>query len=193
ATKGTIEAAKSDAQRLINQIKPSQREINWDYAVIERLNRNDLTTSLIPFNLGKAVIDGDPEQNLPLQPGDIVTVFSKQDIKVPISKLTQYIRLEGEFNSSGVHQIMPGETLRQLVARVGGLAPNAYLFGAQYTRESTRTQQEKTLDEALNRLERDIQRFYTLRAQNVTSPQDASSLKQQAENQQALLTRLRQI
>src|SRR6266851_4545276 len=48
--KGTLEAAKTDAQRLINQIKPSQREVNWDYAVIERLNRSDLTTSLIPFN-----------------------------------------------------------------------------------------------------------------------------------------------
>src|SRR5712671_1356044 len=105
ANKGTLEAAKSDAQRLINQIKPSQREVNWDYAVIERLNRNDLTTSLIPFNLGKAVIDGDPEQNLLLQPGDIVTVFSKQDIKVPVSKQTQYIRLEGEFKGSGVYQI----------------------------------------------------------------------------------------
>src|SRR5260221_726030 len=193
ASKGTIETAKSDAQRLINQIKPSQREVNWDYAVIERLNRNDLSTSLIPFNLGKAVIDGDPEQNLPLQPGDIVTVFSKQDIKVPVSKQTQYIRLEGEFKGSGVYQIQPGETLRQLVERVGGFTPNAYLYGAQFTRESTRLQQERTLEEALNRLERDIQRFNTLRAQNVTSPEDASSLKQQAENQQALLVRLRQI
>jgi protein involved in polysaccharide export with SLBB domain len=193
ANKGTLEAAKSDAQRLINQIKPSQREVNWDYAVIERLNRNDLTTSLIPFNLGKAVIDGDPEQNLALQPGDIVTVFSKEDIKVPISKQTQYIRLEGEFNSSGVHQIVPGETLRQLVARVGGLASNAYLFGAQFTRESTRVQQEKSLDDALNRLERDISRFNALRAQNVTSPEDAASLKQQADNEKDLLARLRQI
>jgi len=193
ASKGTLEAAKSDAQRLVNQIKPSQREVNWDYAVVERINREDLTTSLIPFNLAKAVIDGDPEHNVLLQPGDIVTVFSKEDIKVPISKQTQYIRIEGEFASSGVHQIMPGETLRQLVVRVGGLAPNAYLFGAQFSRESTRIQQEKTLEEALNRLERDIQRFNTLRAQNVTSPEDASSLKQQAENQQALLTRLRQI
>jgi len=76
---------------------------------------------------------------------------------------------------------------------VGGFTPNAYLYGAQFTRESTRLQQEKTVEEALNRLERDIQRFNTLRAQNVTSPEDASSLKQQAENQQALLTRLRQI
>src|SRR5712691_3491813 len=193
ANKGSLEAAKTDALRLINQIKPAQREINWDYAVIERFNRNDLTSSLIPFNLGKAVIDGDPEHNVLLQPGDIVTVFSKEDIRVPISKQTQYIRLEGELSSSGVHQIMPGETLRQLVARVGGLSPNAYLFGAQFTRESTRLQQEKTLEEALNRLERDMQRFNALRSQNVTSPEDAASLKQQAENQQSLITRLRQI
>jgi protein involved in polysaccharide export with SLBB domain len=193
AAKVTLEAAKSDALRLVNQIKPSQREVNWDYAVVERINRNDLTTSLIPFNLAKAVIDGDPEHNVLLQPGDIVTVFSKEDVKVPISRQTQYMRLEGEFNSSGVHQVVPGETLKQLVARVGGLAPNAYLFGAQFTRESTRVQQEKTLEEALNRLERDISRFNSLRAQNVTSPEDAVSLKQQAETQQLLLTRLRQI
>src|SRR5947208_4594471 len=96
-----VDAARTDALRLVNQITPSQREVDWDYAVIERLNRNDLTTSLIPFNLGKAVIDGDPEQNLLLQPGDIVTVFSKQDIKVPVSKQTQYIRIEGEFKGAG--------------------------------------------------------------------------------------------
>ena len=188
-----LEAAKIDALRLGNQIKPSQREVNWDYAVVERINRDDLTTSLVSFNLAKAVIDGDPEHNVLLQPGDIVTVFSKEDIRVPISRQTQYIRLEGEFNSSGVHQITPGETLKQLVARVGGLTGNAYLFGAQFTRESTRVQQEKTLGEALNRLERDMHRFNTLRAQNVTSPEDAASLKQQAENQQNLLLRLRQI
>jgi protein involved in polysaccharide export with SLBB domain len=188
-----LEAAKGDALRLVNQIKPSQREVNWDYAVVERINRNDLTTSLIPFNLAKAVIDGDPEQNVLLQPGDIVTVLSKEDVKVPVSKQTQYVRLEGEFNSSGIHQILPGETLRQLVARIGGLSPNAYLFGAQFTRESTRLAQEKTLAEALYRLEKDMQRFNTLRAQNVTSPEDASSLQQQAVNQQNLLSRLRQI
>ena len=38
-----------------------------------------------------------------------------------------------------------------------------------------------------------MQQFNSLRAQNVTSPEDAASLKQQAENQQVLLVRLRQI
>jgi polysaccharide export outer membrane protein len=193
ASKATVEAAKADALRLVNQIRPSPKEVNWDYAVVERINRDDLTTSLIPFNLAKAVIDGDPDSNVLLKPGDIVSVFSKEDIKVPISKQTQYIRLEGEFKSSGVHQILPGETLKQVVARIGGFAPNAYLFGSRFTRESTRLQQEKTLDEALYRLEKEMNQFNSLRAQNVTSPEDAASLKQQAENQQALLARLRQI
>ena len=40
--------------------------------------------------------------------------------------------------------------------RAGGLAPSAYLFGAEFTRESTRIQQQKNLEESLNRLERDL-------------------------------------
>src|SRR5437879_8344427 len=55
ASKGTLEAAKSDAQRLINQIKPSHREVNWDYAVIERISRTDMTTSWGPFTLATAI------------------------------------------------------------------------------------------------------------------------------------------
>src|SRR5262249_31781063 len=119
------------------------------------------------------------------------TIFSNEDIPVSAEKQTRYIRLEGEFNAAGVYQIMPGETLRQLVTRVGGLAPGAYLFGSEFRRESTRVQQQKNLDEALNRLERDIQRAGVSRAQNVTTPEEAASLKQQADSQQALLTRLR--
>ena len=41
-------------------------ELNWDYAVIERLNRSDLSTQVIPFNLGKAVLQGDEANNIEL-------------------------------------------------------------------------------------------------------------------------------
>src|SRR5947207_6075857 len=106
--------------RLRTQVKNLLDEINWDYAVVERLNQTDLSTQLLPFNLGKAILDGDPTQNLLLEPGDVVTVFSKTDIGVPQLKQTRLVRLEGEFAHSGVYQAQPGETLRQLVARVGG-------------------------------------------------------------------------
>jgi polysaccharide biosynthesis/export protein len=187
-----IEAARLEAGRLVSQIRPPSNEVNWDYAVIERINNQDLSTSLVPFNLAKA-LEGDTQHNLVLQRGDIVTIFSKDDLQVPSSRKARYVRLEGELNHAGVYELRPGETLRQLIVRVGGLTPNAYLFGAVFTRESTRIDQQKNLDEALNRLERDVLRFNIQRAQNVTSGEDTLTLEQQARSSQLLINRLRQI
>ena len=106
-------------------------------AVIERMNPQTLTTSLVPFNPGQLVMGHDPAQDLPLQPGDVVTLFSQADIKVPQAERTKFVRLEGEFQHSGIYSVLPGETLPQLVARAGGFTPQAYLFGSDFTREST--------------------------------------------------------
>lgn len=187
-----LDAAKREAQQLITQIRTSSAEVNWDYALIERIDPDELTTKLQPFNLAKA-LQGDSQHNLLLRPGDIVSVFSKADLQVPTSRKIKYVRLEGELNNAGVYQVEPGETLRQLVARVGGLSANAYLFGSVLTRESTRVEQQKSLDEALNRLEREIQRYNILRAQNVTAAEDAGTLKEQYDSQQRLISRLRMI
>jgi protein involved in polysaccharide export with SLBB domain len=168
-------------------------EINWDYAVVERLNREDLSTSLIPFNLGKVVLEGDLAQNLPLQPGDVVTVFSKSDVGAPAQKRPVVVKLEGEFQNAGVYQALRGETLRQLIVRVGGLTPQAYLFGAEFTRESTKKSQEERLRQALIQFEQDLQRAAAARARNVTSTEDAASLKAEAEAQQSVLARLKRL
>jgi protein involved in polysaccharide export with SLBB domain len=103
------------------------------------------------------------------------------------------VRLEGEVVAPGVYQVQPGETLRQLVARVGGLTSNAYLFGSEFSRESTRIQQQRNLDESINRLERDVQRSATVRSQNVVSGEDAATLRSTSDAQQALVARLRQV
>jgi protein involved in polysaccharide export with SLBB domain len=184
---------ETDPTRLVNQLKTPLKELNWEYAVVDRIKPDDLTTTLVPFNLGKAILEGDSQNNILLQPGDVITIFSKEDLQVPASKQTKFIRLEGEFTAAGVYQVQGGESLRQLVERIGGLAPDAYLFGAEFTRESTRAQQQKRLDEALDRLEREIQAQSVTRAQNVLSGEEAQSLGQQAANQQALLARLRQL
>ncbi len=168
-------------------------EINWDYAVVERLNTEDLSTSLIPFNLGKVVLEGDAAHNLPLRPGDVVTVFSKNDVRAPAQRRAVVVRLEGEFNHAGVYQALQGETLRQLIMRVGGLTPQAYLFGAEFTRESTKKLQEERLRQALIQFEQDLQRAAAARARNVTSAEDAASLKAEAEAQESILTRLKRV
>ena len=177
--------------RLRTEIKRSFEEINWEYAVVERLNYDDLSTQLIPFHLGRAVIDGDPSNNIVLRPGDVVTIFSKDDIAVPTARQTRFVRLEGEFASPGVYQVQPGETLRQLVARVGGLSQNAYLYGSEFTRESTRQFQQRRLDESIDQMEREVQRQAATGAVGALSQQEAETLKVQAESQRQLVARLR--
>jgi protein involved in polysaccharide export with SLBB domain len=142
--------------RVQNEIKNLLEEINWDYAVIERLDRTQVRSQLIPFNLGKAVIEKDPANDIVLQPGDVVTIFGVNDLPVPVAKRTQYVRIAGEVNTPGVYQVTPGETLDQLVRRAGGFSANAYPYGMVFTRESTRLQQQQNLDRAIRRMEAEI-------------------------------------
>lgn len=180
-------------RKTATDIRPPEGEVNWEYAVIERLNRDDYSTRLIPFNLGMAVLEGNTEHNLPLEPGDVVTIFSKSDVRVPVGKQTRYVRLEGEVSQAGVFQVQPGETLRQVVMRAGGITPNAYLFGAELTRESTRKMQQEKLDAAADRLEREAQRVVSSQVQNALTPADASAAQAQLEAQKQLIARLRTI
>jgi protein involved in polysaccharide export with SLBB domain len=128
-------------------------ELNWDYAVVERLNERDLTTQVIPFNLGRAVLQGDPANNIELLSGDVVTVYSQKDIRVPVARQTRLVSLEGEVAAPGVYQLLPGETLKQLLTRAGGLTPQAYLYGLDFSREETRIRQRDNLAQAITRLQ----------------------------------------
>jgi protein involved in polysaccharide export with SLBB domain len=175
------------------EVKLSSPEIDWDYAVIERLDPDTLKTSLLSFNLGKLVIDHDPTQDLPLQAGDVVTIFSQADIRVPLNQQTKFVRLEGEFVSAGVYSVAPGETLRQLVQRAGGFTSNAYLFGSEFTRESTRIFQQQRLDEYIQSLELQIQRSGISLAASAVGPQDTAAANAANNSQQGLLSRLHQL
>jgi protein involved in polysaccharide export with SLBB domain len=166
-------------------------EVNWDYAVIERLDRVRLEPKLIPFDLRKAVIDRDPAHDLQLEPGDIVTVFSQKDILSPTEKRTYFVRVEGEVTVPGVYQVRPGDTLRQLVARAGGLSRNAYLFGAEFTREQVRKEQQSRLDEVARRAEGELENSGVERLSRATTAEEATATRTQLESQRATLARLR--
>jgi polysaccharide biosynthesis/export protein len=171
----------------------SSGEIHWDYANVSRLQADDLTRSLLSFNLGRAVLDRDDAQNIPLRSGDEITIFAKSEIPARQARHTILVRLEGEFEQAGVYQAQPGETLRQLVVRVGGITPAAYLFGAELNREATRRDQEARLKQAVDQLEQDFQRAATTRAQNVVTSDEATTLKTEAESQRTLIARLRNL
>lgn len=148
-------------------------EINWDYAVVERINRADLSVSLIPFNLGKVFTQPGGTDNILLQPGDTVTIFSQQDVLVPLAKRRVFVRIEGEVNTPGVYQMTSGDTLQSLMARAGGPTNNAYLFGSAFFREEVRKEQQINLDKLADRLEARLSSQLAKTASNV-SPADAA-------------------
>ena len=169
-------------------------EIDWDYAVIERIDPETLKTELVPFDLGKLVLQHDASQDLELQPGDVVTIFSAADIRVPIAQQTKLVRLEGEFVHAGVYSARPDETLRQLVERAGGLTPNAYLYGSEFTRVSTRAVQQARIDEYVQSLSMSIQRNSVALATSAgSSSQGLASAAAAQSGEQGLLASLRQI
>jgi len=110
-------------------------------------------------------------------------------MQVPIGQ--QFVRLEGEFKASGVYQVQPGESLRHLVARVGGFTPQAYLYGAEFTRQSVREDQQQRLDQYVTDLEKSFERGAS--SQRNLTPEEALAARQSVEGQRRLLDKLRQL
>ena len=190
-----LQAQESGARpgAALNDVKRNAPEINWDYAVVQRMSSKDLSTELVPFNLGKAVLEHQDSSNLVLQPGDIVTIFSQADLRVPREQQTKLVRLEGEFASAGIYRAQSAQGLRELVAQAGGLASSAYLYAAVFTRESTRIQQQERLDMVIAQMERDLARQAVQSSQNARTSDEANAARATLEAQRASLDKLRQL
>ncbi len=170
----------------------SAPEIDWNYAVIERQSDTKLTTTLLPFNLGDVVLRHDAAQDLALLPGDVVTIFSTADIRVPSAQQTKFVKLEGEFVNAGVYSVLPGETLRQLLARVGGLTPEADLFASQFTRESVQRLQRERLLEYANLLEAEATQRTTAERSSAVGERDLEAAQASEAAARSVVAQLRQ-
>jgi protein involved in polysaccharide export with SLBB domain len=162
-------------------------EINWDYAIIQRVNPVDLSSKLVWMSPRKAIIEKDEASNLELQPGDIVTIFSQRDISVPQADRSQYVIVEGEVNRPGVYKLEDNETLQSVLRRAGGLTPEAYIYGSQFTRESARQDQQKSLNQLADTMEVQIRQG----AMAVAASAQPGDLPQMLAAQEAIITQLR--
>jgi protein involved in polysaccharide export with SLBB domain len=187
---GKLKDTKEAGASVVSRINSMVDQINWDYAVVERLNTKDLRVEIIPFNLGKAVLQKDPAHNLVLQPGDVVTILSSTDVKLPAERKTRLVRIEGEVAAPGVYQVKAGETLPQLLQRVGGLTPQAYVYGTEFTRESVRKQQQENLDQVIRRLETQGQSASATLAANLTGDRVAQAATLQQQQQQRMQSQI---
>jgi DNA uptake protein ComE-like DNA-binding protein len=147
---------------------------------VERINRTDLSVKLIPFNLGNVFTNPNGPDNIQLQPGDTVTIFSQEDVAVPMEKRQIFVRVEGEVNVPGVYQMTAGDTLQALIAKAGGPTGNAYLFGTGFYREEVRKEQEQNLQRAADRLEAQMRSDQSRQLANLP-PSEAATVAAQIE------------
>ena len=133
-------------------------EVNWEYASIQRINPESLENEFTTFNLGKALRENDPEHNLLLKSGDVITIYKRSDIRVPKSQRQEFVSIEGEVAKPGLYEIRAGETLPQLIQRAGGLTRDAYLYASVFTRESVRAEQRRRMEEAAVRMQQELAR-----------------------------------
>jgi protein involved in polysaccharide export with SLBB domain len=138
---------------LADRIGKLNEEINLDYAVVERFSRDTLQVSLLPFHLGRVLANPMGKDDLTLQPGDVITVFTYKDIQVPISRRQIFVRIEGEVNSPGVYQLGSNKNLQQLIQMAGGTTNEAFPFATSLFREDVKKTQKLNMDKILRKME----------------------------------------
>ncbi|MFG6441700.1 SLBB domain-containing protein [Pelomonas margarita] len=133
-----------------------------------------------------------PESNsMKLVNGDVLRAFNTVTVALPQAKQYKRVRVEGEVGKPGEYILPPGSTLPDALAAAGGLTKEAYLFGADFTRESVKRAQEAQYDRALRDLETDFTRSTS--TQKISNSDGAIALNQQQTGTAKLIERLRAV
>lgn len=90
-------------------------------------------------------------ENPILEAGDTLRV--KQ---IPQWSRRESVEIRGEVNYPGVYDILPGETLIDVIERAGGLTPLAYPQGAIFSREELRILEQERLEKLKMQVQQDI-------------------------------------
>ncbi len=149
---GVRSVAETIADARLESLVPADN-VNWNLATVERINALTGQTELLHFNLGRALAAPGSVDDLQLQAGDQVVVYSDKSLALPEELRTRYVRIDGEVQGPGVYQLAAGETLPQLLARAGGVTSRAFLYGLKFTRASQVRLQREQLQKAAQLME----------------------------------------
>jgi protein involved in polysaccharide export with SLBB domain len=120
--------------------------------------------------------EGVTADNFKLQSRDVVNIRQRPDYRE-----FALVEVDGEVKFPGTYRIKKGETLKDLMKRVGGFTDFAHVEAAVFTREELKEREEKQLKELRQRLKSDIANSQLEQA-NVGKSTNLSSLEQLSES-----------
>jgi protein involved in polysaccharide export with SLBB domain len=145
------------------------------------VNGESRQTDLIKIDLA-AVLRADPAANIRLEPFDTLSI---KEIQAWTDQET--ISVHGQVKFPGEYTVKPGETLKSVLLRAGGLTQFAFPEGSVFLRRELREREQRELDMLANRMQNDIA-FVALEGSVANQSGAASALSAG----QSLLSQLRQ-
>ena len=103
-------------------------------------------TELMSIDLGGA-LNGNAADNLKLEPYDVLSVK-----EVSQWANQESVTLRGEVRFPGTYTIKPGETLKSVIERAGGLTRYAFPQGSVFTRVELKQREQEQMDQLAQRM-----------------------------------------
>lgn len=143
-------------------------------------------TTRYRFNI-KEALRGNRGEDLLLKVNDYITIRT-----VPDWNLYRTVRIRGEVQYPGIYTIQKGERLSDLIEMAGGYTSNAFLAGASFTRPSVRREQQKRIDQMIDRLEKQLYGASVEATGTALTESDARMSALETEQRQKFLDRLKE-
>jgi protein involved in polysaccharide export with SLBB domain len=113
------------------------------------LNGDKVTGSLATVHIGAAVAGTEPGADVPLKPGDILTIHQITGW----NEIGQSVQIEGQVAYPGIYGFREGERLSSVLRRAGGFRETAYPAGAVLVRDQVRELEQKSREELIRQIE----------------------------------------
>jgi protein involved in polysaccharide export with SLBB domain len=135
--------------------------------------------------IGQAVNGLDANADVPLKPGDVLTVHQVSGW----NDIGASVTLAGEVTYPGTYGLQEGEKLSSVIQRAGGFRTTAYPDGAVLVRQQVKELEEKSRAELIHQIE--TTSIGGKLGQNVSGGDDSATLQLLVQQQNQVLQRLR--
>lgn len=135
--------------RAAGGFKRDALEESADLTSYEVKEGKQIAEHLVTVRIGAAVSGSDAQADVPLKPGDVLTVHQISNW----DDIGQSVTITGQVRYPGSYGFHDGERLSSVLLRAGGLLPTAYPHGAVLIREQVKDLEQKSRDELVRQIE----------------------------------------
>lgn len=156
-----------------------------DLSSYEIRNGESVETNRRMVAIGRAVNEDDATADMPLKPGDVLSVHQLSGW----NNIGASITLLGEVMHPGTYGIEDGERLSSVIKRAGGFRSSAYVDGSVMVRRQVRELEEKSRTEMIRQIE--TSSVAAKVGTSATGGEDAATLQALLAQQTQILQRLK--